>query len=121
MWSASIDQARQLLQVSFAGRVDLPEAKACAVRVGALLSELPADFRLLNDLSQLEQMDVACGAVIDQMMDVLNRHGIRKVIRVIPEPGKDIGFGIMSLFHYGRKVRVVTCKTLAEAQQHLDR
>jgi hypothetical protein len=119
MWSAVLDKERQLLQIRFAQRVNLQEAKACAGRVEELLADLLPNFSLLNDLSELEEMDVSCEPVIDRMMDVLNRHGIKKVVRVVPEPRKDIGFGIMSLFHYGPRVRVMTCKTLAEAQQQL--
>jgi hypothetical protein len=36
-------------------------------------------------------------------------------VRVIPDSRKDIGLNIMSLFHYRRGVRIVTCETLAEA------
>jgi hypothetical protein len=41
------------------------------------------------------------------------------VVRVIPDPQKDIGLNILSLFHYRRRVRIVTCKTLAEAMKAL--
>jgi hypothetical protein len=37
------------------------------------------------------------------------------VVRIIPDPRKDIGLSIMSVFHYRRGVRIVTCETLAEA------
>src|ERR1041385_2707684 len=116
MWSAGIDQTRALLQIRFEGHVDLPEAIAAAHRIEELLPQLGPSFCLLTDLSGLEEMDVACEPVIDRLMDLLNRRGIRKVVRVVPDPRKDIGFGIMSLFHYDPKVRLVTCQTLAEAQ-----
>ena len=32
---------------------------------------------------------------------------------------KDIGFNIMSLFHYPRRVRIVTCEALEEAMKVL--
>jgi hypothetical protein len=41
------------------------------------------------------------------------------VVRVIPDPQKDIGMQIMSLFHYDRRVRIVTCESLAEAMKVL--
>jgi hypothetical protein len=41
------------------------------------------------------------------------------VVRVIPDPARDIGLQIMSLFHYGHDVRIVTCATLDEAQRAL--
>jgi hypothetical protein len=41
------------------------------------------------------------------------------VVRVIPDPHKDIGLNILSLFHYRRGVRIVTCETLEEAMRAL--
>jgi hypothetical protein len=41
------------------------------------------------------------------------------VVRVIPNPQKDIGLNILSLFHYRRRVRIVTCETLEEAMNAL--
>ena len=52
-------------------------------------------------------------------MDLCNKKGVEMVVRVIPDPHKDIGLNIMSLFHYRRHVRLVTCQTLAEAMNIL--
>jgi hypothetical protein len=38
---------------------------------------------------------------------------------VIPDPRKDIGFTILSQFHYGPEIRTVTFETLADAVQSL--
>jgi len=46
--------------------------------------------------------------------------GVELVVRVIPDPHKDIGFNILSLFHYRRRVRIVTCPTLEEAMKALE-
>lgn len=119
MWSAQFDPQRQLLQIEFAQAVPAQEAKDCAERVTLLLADAEKGFALLTDLSQLQQMELTCRPWIDQMMDLLNAKGVRKVVRVIPNPEKDIGFGIMSLFHYRREVRVVTCKDMTEAKAHL--
>src|ERR1041384_4900274 len=108
MWSVELDQQKQLLKLHFAERVSLEDIKACGRRIEQLLGELKPGFSLLTDLSDLDEMDVACGPVIDQLMETFNSRGIRKIVRVIPDPRKDIGFGIMSLFHYGHDVRVVT-------------
>jgi hypothetical protein len=54
-------------------------------------------------------------------MDACNRAGVQKVVRIIPEPEKDIGFGIMSLFHYRRGVQIVTCESADEAAAILGR
>lgn len=119
MWTAAIDRPRQLLQLRFSGSVGLKEAQACLQQVQTLLNELEPGFKLLTDLSELDRMDISCESLIDEVMEILNRKGIRKVVRVIPDPRKDIGFGIMSLFHYGHQVKVITCASLAEAEPHL--
>jgi hypothetical protein len=37
------------------------------------------------------------------------------VVRVVPDPHKDIGLNILSQFHYGPKIKLVTFESLAEA------
>jgi hypothetical protein len=54
-------------------------------------------------------------------MDSCDARGITMVVRIIPDPRKDIGLNIMSLFHYRRGVRFVTCETIEEAQAVLAR
>ena len=54
-----------------------------------------------------------------QVMDLFNAKGVAMVVRVIPDPKRDIGLNILSLFHYSRKVRIVTVKSLDEATKLL--
>ena len=119
MWAAAVDQTKQLLQLRFSGSVGLEEAQACLKEVRELVAEIRPGFMLLTDLSELERMELSCEPLIDEVMEILNRKGIQKVVRVIPDPRKDIGFGIMSLFHYGHQVRVITCASMSEAEPHL--
>jgi hypothetical protein len=119
MWSAAFDESRQVVELRFAEEVDEAQARSCAAHVLTLLPKVSPGFCLFNDLTRLRQMDVGCAPFIDQIMDAFDQKGIRRVVRVVPDPEKDIGFGIMSLFHYGQTVRVITCQSLEEAQQHL--
>jgi predicted choloylglycine hydrolase len=89
--------------------------------IPGLVPDLRPGFRLLTDLSGLESMDLACVPYIEQMMDLCNKKGVEMVVRVIPDPHKDIGLNIMSLFHYPRRVRIVTCETLEEAMSALEK
>jgi len=84
-----------------------------------LLEELPAGFTLLTDLSHLGSMDPACGAEIVKVMEMSEQKGISTVVRVIPDPQKDIGFNILSAFHYSRQVQVFTCTSMDEAIRSL--
>jgi len=91
----------------------------CEERVRSLLVELEPGFRLLSDLTELESMDIECLPSIKRTMDLCNKTGVHTVIRVIPDPKKDIGLNILSLFHYERRVHIVTCETLKEAKASL--
>jgi hypothetical protein len=64
-------------------------------------------------------MDTECLTYIRSSMDILNKKGVAMVVRVIPDPQKDIGFNILSLFHYRHDVQIVTCGTLEEAMSAL--
>jgi len=121
MFETSIEKPSNLLTIRFAGSVDAEEARLCAAQVQSVLEELQPGFRLLSDLSALVKMDLACVPFIEQVMDRCNDKGISMVVRVIPDPHKDIGFNILSLFHYRRGVRIVACQKMDEAQQALAR
>ena len=119
MFQVEVDKAENLLKISYAQHVGPEDTKGVGEKVATLLPELQPGFRLLTDLSGLESMDLACVPYIKQMMDLCNKQGIEMVVRVIPDPHKDIGLNILSLFHYRRRVRIVTCENLAEAMKVL--
>jgi hypothetical protein len=49
------------------------------------------------------------------MMDLCDRKGVKAVVRVVPDPHKDIGFALLSHFHYGPDVELTTYQSLADA------
>jgi hypothetical protein len=114
-----IDQTANLLKIRFSRQVTPDETQRQLDRAPQLLAGLKPGFRLLTDLSELESIDLACVPHIERMMDLCNQQAIELVVRVIPNPHKDIGLNIMSLFHYGRRVRIVTCESMEEAQKIL--
>jgi hypothetical protein len=119
MIQAELDKSKNLLRITYAQRVGPEEAKRAVETIQRLLADLTPDFRLLADLRGLEEMDLACVPHIKKMMDLCNKLGVETVVRVIPDPHKDIGLNILSLFHYRRRVHIVTCATLAEAMRAL--
>ena len=119
MFRTELDAGKNLLRIFFSGNVSAEEARRCAEQAASLIATLSAGFRLVSDLSELELMDVACAPHVERMMDICNQHGVESVVRIIPDPHKDIGLNIMSLFHYGRQVRIVTCETRTEAERIL--
>ncbi len=119
MFQVKADPSKNLLRIVFGRQVGADEAKRCAEEVRGQLAQLQPGFRLLTDLSELDSMDVNCAPHIKRTMDYCNRKGVGTVARVIPDPRKDIGLNIMSLFHYRRGIPIATCKTLDEAEQML--
>ena len=119
MYRIEADVAQKILKLTFAQKVGPDDTKSCAEEVRMLLAEMPAGFRLLTDLSGLEFMDTSCASHLGQVMDLCNERGVEKVVRVIPDPHKDIGLKILSLFHYDRDVRIVTCASMEEANNAL--
>jgi hypothetical protein len=119
MFHVEFDKSKGLLKITFTHRVGADEVKLCVEQIQRLLGDVQQPFQLLTDLSGLESMDLACRPFIDKTMDLCNQKGVRSVVRVIPDPRKDIGYNIMSLFHYGRGVRIVNCETMEEAAQAL--
>jgi hypothetical protein len=119
MFRLEFDAENKVVRLAFTGVVPAEEALRCAEQLTSSAGSLPTGFRLLTDLSALQAMDLGAAPHVQRVMDLCNQRGIQTVVRVIPDPHKDIGLNIMSLFHYGRGVRIVTCQTMAEAERIL--
>lgn len=119
MFLATTNKARRLLHLSYIQNVTAAELERGYPEVLALLAEFPDGFQLLADLGRLESMDIACAEIIGRTMEMLEQHGLKRVVRVIPDPSKDIGLNIIGLFHYSKKIRIVTCQKMVEAAKVL--
>jgi len=119
MFLAMTNQAKRLLYVGFIQRVRPEEIQRGLEEAAPLLADLPPGFQLLIDLDRLDSMDPACSREIGKAMELCDEHGVGLVVRVIPDPKKDIGFNILSIFHYQHRPQAVTCETMEEAAQLL--
>lgn len=119
MFLATSNKTKRLLCLNYVQRVLPEELKLAREDVKRLLADLPPGFRLLVDLSQVESMDLACATEIGRTMELIDQSSASLVVRVIPDPDKDIGMNILTVFHYPHHPRIVTCETLAEAIQKL--
>ena len=113
-----IDQPRNRLVIRYHGSVVPKETEEGLEQLRSGLAQLQTPFRLLVDLTDLASMDVKCAPFVEKAMDLCNAKGASMVVRVIPDPHRDIGMTIMSIFHY-RDVQIITCQTLAEAEEIL--
>ena len=114
MFRVELDQPANALTIAYAGGVTLEQAHLCAEEVQVALAKLQPGFRLLVDLTELKSMALACSPVIGRIMEMCNAAGVAEVVRIIPDPTRDIGLQIMSFFHYGNDVRIVTVGSAAE-------
>lgn len=119
MIEVQADRSNRLLRITFSKHVGPKEAEANLERVRQALTELLPGFRVMADLSAMDSMDVACAEYLKTSMDLCNEAGVSKVVRIIPDPKKDIGLNIMSKFHYDRDIPIITCETEAEAMKLL--
>jgi hypothetical protein len=113
------DVSRNLIQVRYRGHVAAAEMKAYSEKARNLLPQMRPGFTFLTDLSGLESMELECAAELTKTMDACRKKEIGTVIRIVPDPRKDIGFNILSIVHYRRGIRVITCQNVAEAEQAL--
>src|SRR5216117_4084539 len=119
MYSVEADKSKRLVVISAAGRVTKEEAKQAAQRVRDILKDFAAGFRVLADFRWLESMDTAAARHVAEIMDTLTEKQVALVIRVMPDPHKDIGLNILSQFHYGPEIQITTFETLADALQSM--
>jgi len=115
-----VDEPKRLLVIRFREVVRAEETERGLKQIRDGLLRLQRGFRLLADLSELQSMDVDCAPFIEKAMDMCNEKGASMVVRVIPDPHRDIGLQIMSIFHYGGDVQIFTCETLAQANEILE-
>ena len=52
-------------------------------------------------------------------MKLIDQSGVDMVVRVIPDPKKDIGLNILTIFHYRKHPRIVTCEKMRQAAEVL--
>jgi hypothetical protein len=115
MYSVEFDRPKRLLVISAAGQVTKKEVETVALRVREIMKEVTPGFRVLTDFRWLERMDPAAAVPLAEIMDALAAKDVAAVVRVVPDPRKDIGLNILSQFHYGPKIKLATFESLAEA------
>jgi anti-anti-sigma regulatory factor len=119
MFTVETNPSQNLLVIRYSGSVDTNQAERCLEQVRLALPKVKPGFRILADLAQLQSMDVGCAPYLTKIMDACKAKGVSAVVRIIPDPKRDIGLQIMSSFHYGGDVRIITCETEHDAMRAL--
>ena len=125
MFDATTNRAGDLLIIHFSGSVDREQSSQCVELVRKLIPEVKPGFTAITDLGRLEHMDLDCAQDVGLLMDICNEAKVANVCRVIPNSEVDIGWNILSRFHYDEDhVSIKTfpsfykaMKTLIEAEK----
>jgi hypothetical protein len=112
-----LDAERNLVRIRYSAHVTIEHMTKFHGRVVSLLGQLRKGFVAVTDLTDLDEMDLECAPVVTKIMDACRTAGLGTVIRIIPDPNKDIGFNILTTIHYRTRIPVITCETRAEAEQ----
>lgn len=121
MFQVTLAQAANELTISYRGHVTPEETRLCDAEVKLALAILEPGFRLIVDLTGLQLMELACSPVVAAIMERCNAAGVAEVVRIIPDPTRDIGLQILSFFHYGNDVCIRTCASTAEINDVLEK
>ena len=121
MFVVETDTTKQLLVLSVAGTVTADESRETVARVREKVADMAPGFVTLVDFRWLESMATGSAPFIAEIMDMLAAKKVSAVVRVMPDRHRDIGLNILSAFHYGPEVRLMTFETLADAIQALAR
>ena len=119
MFSIKFDKKHNLLTIIFRHHFDVQQGRLLCKRLEAELSKAKKKFMVLTDLTDLDSFDKPSYEYIQKMMVLCNTYGISKVFRIIPDEAKDMGFNIMSIFHYSKDVKIHTYKTREEAENYI--
>ncbi len=114
-----VDPRRNLLHLIFVGQLDRASGARLLAEVAAKLPELRPGYHVLTDLRELQDVDRDGEQVVRELMDRCNAARPAALIRVLRDQTTNFGFTLMSPFHYGARVPVVTCLSLAEAVSQL--
>ena len=118
MFDAIINKKGTLLVVHFSEIVDRDQTRQTVECVRQLIKNVQPSFTVITDLGRVTHMDFECTEDIGQIMDLCNTAKVARVFRVIPNEGVDIGWKILSHFHYDQEaVQINTYPTFYQAMK----
>ena len=119
MIKARYDSEVNAVIIEFEGKIDALQAERFAPEIQKVVPKHGKGFKLLTDFTRLDAMDLEIQGIIKKTMDFFNEQGVTEILRVIPTPEQDIGFNIMSLFHYSKDVKFLILQSRQEAEERL--
>ena len=119
MIKTAYDPKHNAVILEFAGKIDAAQAERLYLDIQEIVPRHGKGFKLLTDLTGVQEVSPEIRGAIKRLMDFLNGQGVTEILRVIPDPDQDIGLNIMSLFHCSKDVKFLTLQSREEAQARL--
>ena len=119
MLKAKYDQERNLITIDFEGKIDVVQAEEFYREVQKVVPKTEKGFKILTDFTLLDEIDTEVQELIKKTMDFFNEQGVSEIMRIVPTPEQDIGFNILSIFHYSKQVKFLTLSSRDEAYERL--
>ncbi len=119
VFEVAADPKRHVLYANFRGVIAGDDMAVSAAQNERLISNTKPGFTVVTDLAELERMELNCVPHVAKLMDLFMAAGVARIVRVIPDANKDIGFNLLSITHYRGQVPIVTFETRAEADAAL--
>ena len=114
---AEVDVSLNLLRTRFSGHPTKPDLEAGVATIRAALGQMRPGFTILADWSGIEGLELDSAPYIAEIMEMVRANHAALVVRVLPEPSKDIGINILSVVHLRGSARTVTAENLEEAER----
>ncbi len=111
----TVNETGKLVTFDYRGHITAAGIQAHLDQIRALGEKISPPFTIVADLTDLEHMEPECAPVLSRIMEQLSGMGVAWIVRVIPDPRKDIGLAILSLFHYKAEIRINTVPSRTEA------
>jgi hypothetical protein len=114
---AEVDVGRNLLRTRYAGHATKSDLEAGVSAIRTQMAQLKPGFTILADWSGIEGLALDCVPAIAEIMELARAHGAATVVRVLPDPARDIGINMLSVVHLRGTARTVTAENLEEAER----
>ena len=119
MMKTRYDSQHNAVIVEFSGDVTVAEAEQVFADLDNVLPKHGKGFMLLTDFSTVKTMEMGIKQEIEEAMELFDAMWVTEILRVLPDPAMDIGFNVLSISHYSKHPKVITCRTRQEADAYL--
>lgn len=119
MIKISYEENLNAVIIKYSGKVDGQEMEKLLPTLRTLAASFKENFKVLADFWELEAISQDVREPLKKIMDFLNEKGVNEVLRIVPDSANDIGFNIMSAFHYSKDVRFQNVNSREEANARL--